>query len=126
MPINLSTSYGVEPYVLQTNFPPSFGFEGLSVLLGKDVATIKADRCRAPHKIPPGCMPPGTKSPRWLLTDVLAWLASHREEEPVQPMRRPGRPKKSPPPKGIAETSAAPEMKSCPSSKLRDGVRGEK
>lgn len=126
MPIHFDTDYGALPYVVQTNFPPSFGFEGLSVLIGKDIATIQADRCRAPHKLPPACTPPGTKSPRWLLTDVLSWLASHREAEPVQPIRRPGRPKKAPPPKAITDTSAAPEVRSCPSSKLREGERGMK
>lgn len=97
MPTHPDNKYGVAPYVVQTSFPPSFGFEGLSVLLGKDIATIQADRCRAPHKLPPACTPPGTKSPRWLLSDVLAWLASHREAEATGTSRPPGRPRKKAP-----------------------------
>jgi len=101
MPIHLDNDYGVASYVVQTSFPPSFGFEGLSVLIGKDIATIQADRCRAPYKLPPACTPPGTKSPRWLLSDVLAWLASHREAEVTGPSRPSGRPrKKAPKPAG--------------------------
>jgi len=81
--------------VIQTSFPPVFGFEGLSILLGKDVATLQADRSRAPHKLPPACLAPATKSPRWLLTDVLHWLASHREDQPPPPPRPRGRPRKN-------------------------------
>ena len=61
------------------DFPPAFGYEGLSILLGRSVASLQADRCRKPETLPPACTPPGTKSPRWLLSDVLAWLEGHRE-----------------------------------------------
>lgn len=60
-------------------FPPAFGAEKLSQLILRDVATIFADRSRAPHKLPPACHVPGTQKPVWLLCDVLAWLASYRE-----------------------------------------------
>lgn len=104
MPKNFESDVGREPYVLHTTFPPCFGVRGLSALIGKDVATILADRSRAPHRIPPACSPPGTRSPTWLLQDVLAWLAEHREapaaaperasaKAPVAP-RRSGRPTK--------------------------------
>ena len=62
------------------NFLPVFGYDLLSVLLGRSVGTLQADRCRKPHTLPPACTPPGTKSPLWLLSDVLAWLESHRED----------------------------------------------
>ena len=85
MPKNFESDAGHEPYVLQTNFPPCFGVRGLSALIGKDIATILADRSRAPHRLPPACSPPGTRSPTWLLSDVLAWLAAHREAPVVAP-----------------------------------------
>jgi hypothetical protein len=59
-------------------FPPIVGIGELSVLLRKTPASILADRCRAPHLIPPDCTPPGSKQPLWLLQDVLNWLAQFR------------------------------------------------
>lgn len=64
---------------IKVDFPPVFGYDHLSLLLGRSVATLQMDRFRKPWSLPPACTPPGTKSPRWLLTDVLAWLAQHRE-----------------------------------------------
>ena len=69
--------------------PPVIGYALLSSLLGRTVGTLQADRCRNPASLPPACTPPGTKQPLWLLSDVLAWLAEHREP------RRPGRPLKT-------------------------------
>lgn len=79
------------------HFPPVFGYDGLSVLLGRSVASLQADRCRKPWTLPPACTPPGTKSPRWLLTDVLAWLEKHREPlvRPREPRQGCGRPTKA-------------------------------
>lgn len=64
---------------IKVDFPPAFGYDHLSLLLGRSVASLQADRCRKPTTLPPACTPPGTKSPRWLLTDVLVWLAQYRE-----------------------------------------------
>lgn len=79
MPKLIEVDFGTGPYVLQTNFPPAFGVEGLSILIGKDVASILADRSRAPHRLPPACSPPNTRRPTYLLADVLEWLGKHRE-----------------------------------------------
>lgn len=73
-------------------FPPIIGVDALSLLINKSPATIIMDRCRAPHKIPPACMPPGSKQPLWITTDVLEWLASHREA-PGRIKRKPRSPK---------------------------------
>lgn len=93
----MSQSHSIEPerHVLQVHFLPAFGYDGLSILLGRSVASLQADRCRKPWTLPPACTPPGTKSPRWLLTDVLAWLEKHREPlvRPRDPRR--GRPTKA-------------------------------
>ena len=70
--------------VITVDFPPAFGYDHLSLLLGRSVASLQADRSRKPTTLPPACTPPGTKSPRWLLTDVLAWLAQHREAKARQ------------------------------------------
>lgn len=88
-----------ESTAFTVDFLPAFGYDGLSVLLGRSVATLQADRCRKPDTLPPACTPPGTKAPRWLLTDVLAWLAQHREPKvrlrKQQSEKRRGRPTKA-------------------------------
>lgn len=68
------------------DFPPALTADLLSGLIGQSIPTILANRSRAPHKLPPACLPPGTKQPVWLLADVLAWLASHREPPTPQPI----------------------------------------
>lgn len=85
-----------------STFPPIIGLDGLSLLINKSPATILMDRCRAPHKIPPACMPPGTKQPLWITADVVAWLASHQEnskqkEGAKKTKRQPQPPKLGPP-----------------------------
>lgn len=67
--------------IIHLDYPPAITADLLSGLIGQSVPTILANRSRAPHKLPPACVAPGTKQPVWLLTDVLAWLASHRERE---------------------------------------------
>jgi len=82
-------------------FPPVFGVDLLSVILDKSPASIFADRSRAPHKLPPACTPPGSKCPRWILEDVIAWLRSHQEPpvivetQAVVARRGPGAPTKA-------------------------------
>lgn len=80
-------------------FPPVLGLDGLSVLLHKAPSSILADRCRAPHRLPPACTPPGCKQPLWLTADVLAWLTEFKETpcaiaENAPTRRAPGRPRK--------------------------------
>lgn len=86
-------------YTIQTHFPPAFGYEGLSILIGRAIPTLQADKCRKPSSLPPACSPPGSKSPRWLLADVLAWLAQYRESAvehpPVKKPRGRGAPTKA-------------------------------
>lgn len=82
-----------------TNFPPSFSYDGLSVLLNRSIPSLQADKCRKPWTLPPACKIPGAKAPVWLLADVLEWLASHREPTVEPPAtepapRRRGRPTK--------------------------------
>lgn len=83
-------------------FPPVLNALDLGRLLNKNPTAIFADRSRAPWRLPPACTPPGTKSPLWLLDDVLGWLKQHREPAAVQPTptpttihRRRGRPTKA-------------------------------
>lgn len=80
-----------------SSFPPAFGVDQLADLLDKTPAAILADRSRAPHRVPPACLPYGTQKPVWLLADVVAWLATHREPtvEPPAGTRRRGRPTKA-------------------------------
>lgn len=78
------------------NFPPVFGYDGLSQLLGRSRETLQADRCRKPHSLPPPCSPPGTKQPLWLLEDVIAWLEQYRQPTAAQPAaKKRGRPTKA-------------------------------
>lgn len=85
---------------IHLDFPPVVGVEQLADLLNISPATLLANRSRAPWRLPPACMPDGSKKPVWLLADVLEWLAAHREAAPVAvakappPPRRPGRPSK--------------------------------
>lgn len=83
-----------------SSFPPAFGVDQLADLLDKTPAAILADRSRAPHRVPPACLPYGTQKPVWLLADVVAWLAEHREQPAATPAadvppRRRGRPTKA-------------------------------
>lgn len=84
-----------------SSFPPAFGVDQLADLLDKTPAAILADRSRAPHRVPPACLPYGTQKPVWLLADVVAWLAEHREQPTAPPAaddvppRRRGRPTKA-------------------------------
>lgn len=71
-----------------SNFPPVLTVEDLSRLLDKSRSAILADRSRAPHRLPPACKVPGT-TPRWLLSDVLDWLAAHREPAASAPAPAP-------------------------------------
>lgn len=88
----------VEP----SKYPPVLGIDDLSALIRKSRAAILADRSRAPHRLPPACVPPGTRQPLWLLDDVLAWLQQYKQQPgtpaPViasgKPARR-GRPTKA-------------------------------
>jgi hypothetical protein len=70
----------VDPKEIQSSFAPAFGYEGLSLLLGRGPSTLMADRCRRPWSLPPACPIPGNKSPVWLLKDVLEWIESYREQ----------------------------------------------
>ncbi len=65
-------------------FPPILGVDHLSLLINTAPATIFADRCRAPEKVPPAFMPPGCKRPLWIFTDVIEWLRKH-PEQPAAP-----------------------------------------
>jgi predicted DNA-binding transcriptional regulator AlpA len=91
-----------EKQTVVVNYPPVLGVEQLAELLGKSVPTIFADRCRRPGVLPPACVPPGHKNPRWLLADVIEWLSRHREILPPSPdadvlanQKKRGRPTKS-------------------------------
>ncbi len=75
-----------------STFPPIIGLDGLSLLINKSPATILMDRCRAPHKIPPAFMPPGTKHPLWITADVVAWVASHPEANKPSSRQAKGQP----------------------------------
>ena len=68
---------------------------GLARLIMRAPSTIIVDRCRRPATLPPACVPPGTRRPLWLVADVLAWLAEHREGADAAPARPVGRPPKA-------------------------------
>lgn len=85
---NLCSASAVAP-IIHLDFPPAITADRLSELIGQSIPTILANRSRARHKLPPACVAPGTKQPVWLLSDVLAWLASHRETPAPRPKRTP-------------------------------------
>lgn len=86
-------------------YPPVLNVLQLAELINKTPQSVLADRSRAPHRLPPSCEPPGTKSPLWILSDVLEWLRNYqRVATPPPPApaahdaphgRGPGRPTKA-------------------------------
>ena len=77
--------------IIQNAYPPSFGVGGLSPLINLSVRSIQTYRSRFPEKLPPACSTPGSRNPVWLLTDVLNWLASHREPAAALPVSAPSK-----------------------------------
>jgi len=70
--------------------------DGLARLLHRSRASILSDRTRAPKRVPPAHVPPGTRQPIWLLDEVLDWLrSSPSRRQASQTPRRPGRPTKA-------------------------------
>lgn len=79
-----SEKFSQPQVVIQTSYPPIIGIEELAQLLGKSPATLMADRVRAPERVPPSYTPPGGRAPRWLVSDVIAWLrGSHAASSPA-------------------------------------------
>lgn len=60
------------------NFPPIVSYDGLSLLMGRTVQTLQADRCRNPESVPPASTPPGSRIPLWDVGQILLWLQQHR------------------------------------------------
>lgn len=60
------------------NTPKTIGVEELATILQRAVATVKTDVSRRPETLPPRLAIPGTRTPIWLLSDVLDWLERHR------------------------------------------------
>lgn len=72
--------------------------DGLARLLHRDRATILADRCRAPERVPPAHKILGTKEPLWIRDEVMEWLRGHPDLPPTRSptaRRSPGRPRKA-------------------------------
>ncbi len=65
-----------------TNWPPIIGYDGLSLLLGRTVATLQADRIRRPESLPPASTPAGTRNPLWVTVDVIEWIRAMRHSGP--------------------------------------------
>lgn len=57
------------------------GVEELSQLIGRSPATIRADLCRSPERLPPRVLLDGRKRqrPQWKQSTVMRWLASQSE-----------------------------------------------
>jgi len=82
------------------SLPAVLSIEELARILRKKPGTITTDLCRAPHRLPPPCTPPGQREQIWLAEDVLDWLRAFRRPvatnpEPQAEKRSPGRPTKA-------------------------------
>ena len=91
-------NFSLDWTIVAPAFGPVLDLDGLAKLLHRDRATILADRCRAPQRVPPAHKPPGTKEPLWLLDEVLHWLRAHpdlRAGAKPAVRRAPGRPLKA-------------------------------
>lgn len=75
--------------VIRPSSSPVLDIDGLAQLLHRDRATLIADRCRAPHRVPPAYKIPGTKWPLWILEEVLDWLRQHPENGGTRQVGRP-------------------------------------
>jgi hypothetical protein len=73
--------------------------DGLSLLLRRETSTIQADRNRRPESLPPACIPPGSRTPLWIVDDVIQWLRQHQEscepEQGIQTIAKIGAPTKA-------------------------------
>lgn len=78
--------------------------EGLSPLLKRAPKTIKVDMSRRPLSVPPAVHIPGSRSPLWIVSDVLAWMKRHQavegEKQPQPQQFRKARGLQSPAKKG--------------------------
>lgn len=76
---------------------PVTDVDGLSRLLCRSRSSILSDRTRAPDRVPPAYVAPGSRTPLWIVSEVLDWLRAHPEHRRAAPQastRRPGRPTK--------------------------------
>ena len=72
--------------------------ESLAPMLCLSPRTLRNKLCSDAASLPPRVKVPGTRGPRWRLSDVLAWLAAlplHGEPDLSVPARRPGRRRKA-------------------------------
>lgn len=72
--------------------------DSLAPMLCLSPRTLRNKLCSDPHALPPRVKVPGTRGPRWRLSDVLSWLESlplDAEADPSVPARRPGRRRKA-------------------------------
>lgn len=91
-PPEVPTFLRIEPPLLTVDVA------GLSQMLHRTRASILSDRTRAPLRVPPAYVAPGSRTPLWIVSEVLAWLRAHPEQPRVagKPApRRPGRPTKA-------------------------------
>lgn len=77
-PAAAATAAGLQPQQAQI-FPLIVSYEGLSQLLHRSVGTLQTDACRRPGSLPPACTLPGSRTPLWVVEDVIAWVRAHRD-----------------------------------------------
>lgn len=72
--------------------------EALAPMLCLSPRTLRNKLCADPASLPPRVKVPGTRGPRWRMSDVLAWLKAlplDHEPDLSVPTRRPGRRRKA-------------------------------
>jgi predicted DNA-binding transcriptional regulator AlpA len=70
----------------------------LAPILGLSPRTLRNKLCADPSSLPPRVKVPGTRGPRWRMSDVQAWLNAlplNCEPDLPVPARRPGRRRKA-------------------------------
>ena len=71
--------------------------DALAPLLCLSPRTLRNKLCANPATLPPRVLVPGTRGPRWRMTDVQHWLQAlpvAANVDLVVPVRRPGRRRK--------------------------------
>lgn len=92
----MSTTASRKPRIPSS--PDLLNLDQLAEKLGRAPQTIKNDRRRAPHRVPPAFRVSYGGRLLWRVVDVDAWMAAivkETTEEIVKPPRRRGRPTKA-------------------------------
>lgn len=62
----------------KTDYLQTITIKELAAILNRSPATISTEISKAPHKLPPRLVLPGSRKVLWLKSDVEDWIREHR------------------------------------------------